>query len=95
MSFSFARFRVDSTTSSCTTDLQCAQRALELPRGGEPIMTFTDLIQYFRARFGAEEGQTMAEYGVVLAVITALVVLAIGTLSGAISAALDTVTGYL
>ena len=58
-------------------------------------MTFTDLIQYFRSRFGGEEGQTMAEYGVVLAVITALVVLAIGTLSGAISAALDTVTGYL
>ena len=95
MSFSFARFRVDSTTSSCTTELLCAQRALEKSKGGEPIMTFTDLIQYFRARFGAEEGQTMAEYGVVLAVITALVVLAIGTLSGAISAALDTVTGYL
>ena len=58
-------------------------------------MTITDLIQYFRARFGVEEGQTMAEYGVVLAVITALVVLAIGTLSGAISSALNTVTGYL
>jgi Flp pilus assembly pilin Flp len=53
------------------------------------------MIQYFRARFGVEEGQTMAEYGVVLAVITALVVLAIGTLSGAISAALDKVTSYL
>jgi Flp pilus assembly pilin Flp len=37
----------------------------------------------------------MAEYGVVLAVITALVVLALGTLSGAISAALGKVTGYL
>jgi Flp pilus assembly pilin Flp len=58
-------------------------------------VTFTDLIQYFRVRFGVEEGQTMAEYGVVLAVITALVVLAIGVLSGAISAALDKVTGYL
>jgi Flp pilus assembly pilin Flp len=58
-------------------------------------VTFTDLIQYFRVRFGVEEGQTMAEYGVVLAVITALVVLALGTLSGAISAALGKVTGYL
>ncbi len=47
-----------------------AQRALEMPKGGEPIVTFTDLIQYFRVRFGVEEGQTMAEYGVVLAVIT-------------------------
>ena len=58
-------------------------------------MTFTDLVTYLRARFNIEEGQTMAEYGVVLAVITALVVLAIGTLSGAISAALDKVTSYL
>jgi len=82
-------------TSSTTTVLHCAQRALEPPKGGEPIVTFTDLTQYFRARFGVEEGQTMAEYGVVLAVITALVVLAIGTLSGAISAALGKVTGYL
>ena len=58
-------------------------------------MSFKDLVHYLRVRYAAEEGQTMAEYGVVLAVITALVVLAIGTLSGAISAALDTVTGYL
>ncbi len=42
-----------------------------------------------------EEGQTMAEYGVVLAVITAGVILAIGTLSGAIGDALDRVTAML
>ena len=58
-------------------------------------MTFTDLVAYFRARFGVEEGQTMAEYGVVLAVITALVVVALLALSGAIANALDTVKGYL
>jgi Flp pilus assembly pilin Flp len=58
-------------------------------------MTFTDMVTYLRARFGVEEGQTMAEYGVVLAVITALVVVAILALSGAIAKALDTVTGYL
>ena len=59
------------------------------------LVTFTDLVAYFRARFGVEEGQTMAEYGVVLAVITALVVAAILALSGAISNALDTVRGYM
>jgi Flp pilus assembly pilin Flp len=75
--------------------LHCAQRALEMPKGGESIVTFTDMIHYFRARFGVEEGQTMAEYGVVLAVITAAVVLALGLLSGAISTALNTVRGYL
>jgi Flp pilus assembly pilin Flp len=42
-----------------------------------------------------EEGQTMAEYGVVLAVITAGIIVALGFLSGAISDALDTVTGML
>jgi Flp pilus assembly pilin Flp len=72
-----------------------ARYALDLGGGGESIVTFTDLVTYLRARFGVEEGQTMAEYGVVLAVITALVVLAIGALSGAIAAALDTVRGYL
>ena len=72
-----------------------APRALEMSKGGESIVTFTDLVTYLRARFNIEEGQTMAEYGVVLAVITALVVLAIGALSGAIAAALNTVRGYL
>ena len=63
--------------------------------GGETLVTFTDLVAYFRARFGVEEGQTMAEYGVVLAVITALIVVALLALSGAIASALDTVRGYL
>jgi Flp pilus assembly pilin Flp len=59
------------------------------------LVTFTDLVTYFRARFGVEDGQTMAEYGVVLAVITALIVAALLALSGAIASALDTVRGYL
>ena len=68
----------------------------ELDEGGEKnIVTFTDLVTYFRARFGVEEGQTMAEYGVVLAVITALIVAALLALSGAIANAIDTVRGYL
>jgi Flp pilus assembly pilin Flp len=58
-------------------------------------VTFTDLVAYLRARFGVEEGQTMAEYGVVLAVITGLVVIALGFLSGAIADALDAVRNTL
>jgi Flp pilus assembly pilin Flp len=58
-------------------------------------MTFSDLVTYLRARFNIEEGQTMAEYGVVLAVITGLIVVALLALSGAIAAALDRVRGYL
>ena len=42
-----------------------------------------------------EEGQTMAEYGVVLAVITALVFGALSLLSGNIIAAITRVAGYI
>ena len=40
-----------------------------------------------------EDGQTMAEYGVVLAVITLAVVVALAALSGAIGDAINSVTG--
>jgi Flp pilus assembly pilin Flp len=42
-----------------------------------------------------EEGQTMAEYGVVLAVITLGVVVALTALSGGISGAIGTVVSKL
>ncbi len=42
-----------------------------------------------------EDGQTMAEYGVVLAVITLVVVVALAALSGAIGNAINAVTGVL
>jgi Flp pilus assembly pilin Flp len=96
VSHMFARNPVDATSStSSTTAITGAQSAFESRKGGESNMTFTDMVAYLRARFGVEEGQTMAEYGVVLAVITALVVAAILALSGAIANALPTVQGYL
>lgn len=58
-------------------------------------MMFTDLIHYLRARFQVEEGQTMAEYGVVLAVITIGVVTALTALAGGISNALNAVKSKL
>jgi Flp pilus assembly pilin Flp len=42
-----------------------------------------------------EEGQTMAEYGVVLAVITALVFGALSLLSGNIITAIERVASYI
>lgn len=42
-----------------------------------------------------EDGQTMAEYGVVLAVITLGILAALTALSGGISDALNAVTGIL
>jgi Flp pilus assembly pilin Flp len=58
-------------------------------------VTFTDLVNYLRARFSVEEGQTMAEYGVVLAVVAAVVVTALIILRTGIANAIDAVVQYL
>ena len=58
-------------------------------------MTFSDWFQLFRANWRKEEGQTMAEYGVVLAVITVGAVGAFTPLSGGISGAINRVIGFL
>ena len=58
-------------------------------------MTFSeclDLIKWARKR---QEGQTMAEYAVVLGVITLAVVGVFTALSGGISSAITTVTGRI
>lgn len=58
-------------------------------------MKFTDLYTSIRARLAFENGQTMAEYGVVLSVVTIGIILAIAALSGGISNALRAVTAIL
>jgi Flp pilus assembly pilin Flp len=50
---------------------------------------------FLRAAATREEGQTMAEYGVVLAVITLGVIVALGALALAITGSLNNVTGKL
>ena len=52
-------------------------------------------LDYFRQNWRTEEGQTMAEYGVVLAVITVGAIVAFTALSGGITAAINKVTGLL
>ena len=56
------------------------------------VLRLFDLFASFRNR---EEGQTMAEYGVVLAVITIAVFGALALLSGNIVGALTRVAGYI
>ena len=58
-------------------------------------MTFSQWIEFARANSRKEEGQTMAEYGVVLAVITLGVVFTLGLLSKGINGALASVISYL
>jgi len=58
-------------------------------------VTLTYLFASLRARVAREEGQTMAEYGVVLAVIALAVIVAFTALSGGISHAINNVANVL
>ncbi len=58
-------------------------------------MTFAAWLEYARANWRKEDGQTMAEYGVVLAVITVGIVLTLVALATGIKGALSNVIGYL
>ncbi len=58
-------------------------------------MTLSKWFELARTSLQKEEGQTMAEYGVVLAVVTLLIVGTLTALSGGINGALNSVIGFL
>jgi Flp pilus assembly pilin Flp len=58
-------------------------------------MFSSEWLDYFRQNWRKQEGQTMAEYGVVLAVITILAVGVFTALSGGIQGAINHVTSIL
>ena len=58
-------------------------------------MSIAELLAFARDSWRREEGQTMAEYGVVLAVICIATVAAFTALSGGVSSAVAKVTGFL
>jgi Flp pilus assembly pilin Flp len=64
-------------------------------RRGGTSMTFDQWLELVRTHWKREEGQTMAEYGVVLAVLTIGAVAVFTALSGGISGALNRVVGLL
>jgi Flp pilus assembly pilin Flp len=65
-------------------------------KGGELVLKLFALTQAFAANLrDREEGQTMAEYGVVLAVITLAVVAAISLLSDNVRSAIESVANIL
>jgi Flp pilus assembly pilin Flp len=59
------------------------------------VPTFTALKEFLTHLRRREEGQTMAEYGVVLAVIALAVIVAFTALSGGISHAINNVAKVL
>lgn len=52
-----------------------------------------DLVSLMVARFRSQEGQTMAEYGILIAVIALIVVVAAVVLGGSISALFNSTAG--
>jgi Flp pilus assembly pilin Flp len=58
------------------------------------VPTLTELLIRFRASCKRDDGQTMAEYGVVLAVITAASVWVFTALSGGVEGAINRVIGF-
>jgi len=59
------------------------------------VLKLSAYVQNLFARFEREEGQTMAEYGVILAVISGGIVLALTALSGGIQGAISNVVNTL
>jgi Flp pilus assembly pilin Flp len=58
-------------------------------------MNLFDWFEFVRMNWKKEEGQTMAEYGVVLALITVLIVGTLTALSGGINKAIKIVVSVL
>ena len=58
-------------------------------------MNLSESLELARANWRKQEGQTMAEYGVILAVITLGIVVTLGLLSNGIKTALTSVISYL
>jgi Flp pilus assembly pilin Flp len=65
------------------------RRARHARREVTQVLKLAAYVQTFLYRFDREEGQTMAEYAVILSVITAAVLLVLGVLSGNISTVLN------
>ena len=59
------------------------------------FFSFSEWLEFARANWRKQEGQTMAEYGVILAVITLGIVVTLGLLSNGIKTALTSVISYL
>jgi Flp pilus assembly pilin Flp len=82
---------------------RCATADLHARRSRKGVNHVQELLTVARAFFadkfaklaGEEKGQTMAEYAVVLAVITVGIVVALVALSGGINNALDNVRSHL
>ena len=62
---------------------------------GAMLSTITAVLVRFVARFEREEGQALAEYGLILALIAVACIIALGALGLAVSGELDAITAAM
>ena len=93
--YATASVRNRSPFVSCSPHIRrrrAARRALNARKEVNQVLKLFDALERLQKR---EDGQTMAEYGVVLAVITIAVFTALALLSGNIVSAITRVAGYV
>jgi pilus assembly protein Flp/PilA len=59
------------------------------------LSKINEALTWFVARFEREDGQALAEYGLLLALIAVVCIAALTALGLALSGTLDDITGYL
>ena len=90
-------FHSSRTQKHSLRSLECAKSASRKarPNNRREVNQVLKIYEKLASYRTDEEGQTMAEYGVVLAVITIAVFGALGLLSGNIVGAVNRVAGYI
>ena len=84
---------MNRATSHQLFDKSAGGDAVPVMRGGgeTKVLKLAAYVQTLLGRFDREEGQTMAEYAVILTVIAVAVLIALGLLSGNITKVLNSV----
>ena len=93
--YATASFRKQTPFVSCSPHIRrrrAVRRALNARKEVNQVLKLFDALERLQK---TENGQTMAEYGVVLAVITIAVFTALALLSGNIVSAITRVAGYV
>jgi len=83
------RLMYRSTTMSGKRDLPIG-RVLICTKGEQVLSQVTSFVSYFRARLSSDEGATMVEYGIMVALIAVVSVLVVGALGVDVFNAFDT-----
>jgi len=89
--------RITTLSPTGAGSFPISPRELESVKGRGEVnrMAVSRLLDYLRGAWRSEQGQTMAEYGVILAVVTVGIVAALTALSGGVQGAISNIVQTL